>query len=163
MLPKAEVPSFIPHRLRLRIPSKRGDLSFLKGLEAHWLKAFPDTKVSCSIASASLLITGAIPDADAVTEFGRRLALFEWEPGKARNRAWTGGVQAAMLSLNRRIQEASQGSLDLVSAIFVALLIMGITELIRGRWKTPPWYTAFWYAFGVYSKAWLDQSTKPTL
>jgi hypothetical protein len=47
---------------------------------------------------------------------------------------------------------------DLTSALFAALVIFGISELIRGHWKTPPWYTAFWYAFGGYSKVLLDQA-----
>jgi len=62
------------------------------------------------------------------------------------------------LSLNQKIQQVTSGRLNLTNGIFLALVIFGVSELIRGNWKTPPWYTAFWYAFGVYSKTLFDQS-----
>jgi hypothetical protein len=29
------------------------------------------------------------------------------------------------------------------------LVITGVYQILRGQFRTPPWYTAFWYAFGL--------------
>jgi hypothetical protein len=160
MLPKAELPSVVSDRLRLRIPARRGDHSFFDDLTQHWLREFPASDVVCNATTGSVLVTGALPDPEAIAAFGRRQTLFEWEPAAPQCSQWAGGIEASLLALNRRIQQGSGGLLDLTSALFTALVVFGISELIRGNWKTPPWYTAFWYAFGVYSKALLDQSVK---
>jgi hypothetical protein len=160
MLPKAEMPSYQPKRLRLRIPSKRGDHTFFENLMQRWQSEFPATELACNLITGSLLVTGVAPDADTIAEFGRRQALFECKPAVSKTRTWIGGVETAMLSLNRKILRGSGGSMDLTSALFAALVIFGISELIRGNFKSPPWYTAFWYAFGVYSKALLDLAVK---
>jgi hypothetical protein len=53
--------------------------------------------------------------------------------------------------VDRSLRAVSGGKVDLPSAIFLALLGTGIYELVRGRFSAPPWYTAFWYAFGLVS------------
>jgi hypothetical protein len=47
--------------------------------------------------------------------------------------------------------------LDLPGMIFLSLLAVGLWELAIGNFKRPPWYTAFWYAFGLFSKAIFDE------
>ncbi|MFH0729527.1 MAG: hypothetical protein V2B19_24705 [Pseudomonadota bacterium] len=158
MIPKAELPSCTSHRLRLRIPSRRGDDVFFQDLTQRWLREFPSSEAVANPLTGSLLVIGAPPATDAVAEFGRRLSLFDLKPAVALSRSWAGSVEATILAFNRKIEQGSGGLLDLTSALFAALVIFGISELIRGHWKTPPWYTAFWYAFGVYSKVLLDQA-----
>jgi hypothetical protein len=161
MIPKAELPSCTSHRLRLRIPARRGDDSFFNNLTQQWLREFPANDVVCNTLTGSLLVTGMPPVPDAIAEFGRRLSLFDLKPAAAISRTWAGSVESTILSLNRKIERSSGGLLDLTSALFTALVIYGISELIRGHWRTPPWYTAFWYAFGVYSKVLMDQAATP--
>lgn len=160
MLPKAEVPSVVSHRLRLRIPSRRGDQCFFDDLTQRWLREFPASEVAYNVTTGSLLVTGSLPEPDAIVAFGRRQSLFDWKPAAPRSSRWAGGIEASLLALNRKVQQGSGGLLDLTSGLFAVLVVFGISELIRGNWKTPPWYTAFWYAFGVYSKALLDQTAQ---
>jgi hypothetical protein len=160
MLPKAELSSCVADRLRLRIPSRRGDRSYFDDLRERWLKEFPDADAVCNVMTGSVVVTGTALDPNAIAEFGRRQTLFDWKPDAFKGRSWTGGVETITLSLNRKIRNFSAGTLDLTSGLFMALMIFGIIELLRGRWKSPPWYTAFWYAFGVYSKAVVDQAAR---
>jgi hypothetical protein len=46
---------------------------------------------------------------------------------------------------------------DLPGMVFLSALLIGLYELARGNFRPPPWYTAFWYAFGVYSKSLMDR------
>ncbi|MGD8664119.1 MAG: hypothetical protein PVH37_29600, partial [Desulfobacterales bacterium] len=55
--------------------------------------------------------------------------------------------------LNNSIRRLTSGDIDLVGTLLLVLLISGLTELIRGNLRMPPWYTAFWYAFGLYKLA----------
>lgn len=160
MLPKAELASCVADRLRLRIHSRRGDRSYFNDLRERWRKEFPDTDPVCNAMTGSVMVTGTDVDTDAIAEFGRRQNLFEWKPDVSKGRTWAGEVETVVLSLNRKIQNFSAGTLDLTSGLFAALVVFGIIELLRGRWKSPPWYTAFWYAFGVYSKAVVDQAAR---
>ena len=43
--------------------------------------------------------------------------------------------------------------MDLAGILLLFLLIAGMTEILRGKIQMPPWYTAFWYAFGIYKLA----------
>jgi hypothetical protein len=39
----------------------------------------------------------------------------------------------------------------------MGLLGTGIYQIVRGNFGAPPWYTAFWYAFGVFTKSLIDK------
>ena len=43
--------------------------------------------------------------------------------------------------------------MDLGTASFGALLIMGIYQISRGNFMAPAWYTAFWYALNIFLKS----------
>ena len=158
MLLKAELSSYLPNRMRMRIPAKRGVQAFFNDVRQRWLNEFPMTEMVCNAATGSVLVSGTLPDLVAIEEFGQRHVLFAWESVASQNHSWTQGVEGTVLSLNQKIQQVTSGRLNLTNGIFLALVIFGVSELIRGNWKTPPWYTAFWYAFGVYSKTLFDQS-----
>jgi hypothetical protein len=53
--------------------------------------------------------------------------------------------------LDRSLRAVTGGKVDIPSAVFLALLCSGLYQLMRGRISAPPWYTAFWYAFGLVS------------
>ena len=158
MLLKAELSSYLPNRMRMRIPAKRGVQAFFNDVRQRWLNEFPMTEMACNAATGSVLVSGTLPDLVAIEEFGQRHELFAWPSVASQNHSWTQGVEGTVLSLNQKIQQVTSGRLNLTNGIFLALVIFGVSELIRGNWKTPPWYTAFWYAFGVYSKTLFDQS-----
>lgn len=50
------------------------------------------------------------------------------------------------------------GRLDMPTIAFLGLLIVGFHQIASGKFRSPPWYTAFWYAFGVFSKSIADRA-----
>jgi hypothetical protein len=52
-------------------------------------------------------------------------------------------------AVDRKLLDLTGGTLDLPSGLFLALVITGVYQILRGQFRTPPWYTAFWYAFGL--------------
>jgi hypothetical protein len=61
------------------------------------------------------------------------------------------------LRANHQVKALSGGELDLSGIIFIALLGFGLWELAIGNFKRPPWYTAFWSAFRLFSKTIIDE------
>ena len=63
-------------------------------------------------------------------------------------------VLAALLHLGRGIMQAL-----LIIRRFAPQLVLGMGgyEISRGRFATPAWYTAFWYALNIFLKGLQDQ------
>ena len=157
VLPLAQIVHSTNHRLRLRIKGRRGDDPYFSDLEAKLGVAFASFKVLASPVTGSIAVSGDRVEERAVCDFGRREALFRVAPAKSEPQTLPLSIIGLLRTANRNMRAATSGRLDLPSSLFVALLLFGIVELIRGNWKTPPWYTAFWYAFGLYSKSLFDQ------
>jgi hypothetical protein len=158
MAPLAVITHKTAHRLRIRIASRRGESTYFAVTEDKLRDAFADLSVTGNALTGTILLTGKPLDVDAVVDFGRSKKLFVVKSIPANGPPMALSVAAPLHSANRRIQQVTGGRVDLSGAVFVALLGFGITELIRGNWRTPPWYTALWYAFGLYSKSLIDQS-----
>jgi hypothetical protein len=61
------------------------------------------------------------------------------------------GLVQPVASLDRSLRAVTGGKIDIPSGVFLALLGSGLYQLVRGQISAPPWYTAFWYAFGLVS------------
>jgi hypothetical protein len=155
MMPLAVVSHLTDKRMRLKISSRRGDASFFDLLNNKITAAFPSLTVQVNAITGSLLLTGAHVDPDGITYFGRTEKLFEVVSEPSKN-AMALSIPASMQAANHRIGQITGGRVDLPGALFISLVIFGVIELMRGNWRTPPWYTAFWYAFGLYSKSLLE-------
>jgi len=55
-------------------------------------------------------------------------------------------------SIDTQVRSSSGGRLNLATLVFVSVLGMGIYQIYRGNLGAPPWYTALWYAFGIFTK-----------
>ena len=54
---------------------------------------------------------------------------------------------------NQDLKKLTGGEVDIPSLIFLSLLISGIWQIARGNFAMPAWYTAFYYALGVFARA----------
>lgn len=156
MIPVARITHRTPDRMRLKVVPRRGDLPFFDAMAEKVSTAFPDWAVEVNALTGSMLVSGEGLTPQKLTEFGRGEGLFEMETAVDAKHSLALSVTEPLHSADRQIKELTGGRIDLPGAIFVFLLFFGIIELIRGNWRTPPWYTAFWYAFGLYSKTLID-------
>ncbi len=156
MMPIALVTHKTRNRIRLRIPSRRRDGFYFDALARRLSSDLPDWAVDVNILTGSVLIKGEALEIDPLIQLGRKHHLFSIESDIQQNRSVALSVTAPLHSADRQIKQVTGGRIDLTGAIFISLLVYGIIELIRGNWRSPPWYTAFWYAFGLYSKSWVD-------
>jgi hypothetical protein len=153
--PKALIVHSSPGRLRIRIPQCRGHLAYFAGVRKAALKA-PFEIIRANAATGSILFTGPQATAEGADAFGRDNELYAITPA-APVPSLTKRIVDPLVCCNRGIEKLSSGQLDLPGALFILLVFVAIYEIARGRFRIPPWYTAFWYAFGLFTKALIDR------
>jgi hypothetical protein len=155
MLSEALIVHHIPGRIRLRIPSKRGDTAYFRKLEKQLANRGDLARVTATPRSGSLLISSSEEAIKRLIEEieTSKMSLVIKRPVQIPLKERIAGP---VRSVNRSVEEISGGDLDLADLLLVLLLGLGLYELLRGNFRNPPWYTVFWYAFGVFSKSAVD-------
>lgn len=165
MVPSAYLEHQIPGRVRLRIPSRRGDGPFFEQARQNLLGAATVEAVNVNPATASLLVRHS-GDVGSIRAEAARRGIFRLQNGKpaevaarpvtrARAEAGTAPVGAAELGLSSLglYQIARGNSLGSASEIFwnaygahrllnnpgLALLLcgLGVWQTLRGDWLGP--------------------------
>lgn len=162
MVPAAEIVHRTPNRLRLSIPMLKGNASYGARL-GEALAEYPGIdKVRIDLITASVLVQGLTLDPPGLAEFGRSRELFNLERSHG-PRSLAEQATRPVRSLSRQVRQLTGGDLDLPEMAFLTLLGVGIVQALRGNLPIPPWYTAFWYAFGIFSKTLMDRYSKSDL
>lgn len=138
-------------RLRLRVPARKGDLSFFETLKQGFLDCNEVKGVEVNPRTASILLLHESDD-HALAAFAEEKGLVKINiPSEdASNVSYK--VAEIMRSINDTTVSATNGGLDLPRISFLTLMGFGIYQLSKGNFAVPPWYTAFWYAHGLFSK-----------
>jgi hypothetical protein len=161
-LPKATVSHSSPGRIRLKVPEMRGDQEYFMGLaeKCSMLKQVETLEVNP--LTAGVLVTGEEITENALADMGQKKGLFFLELSQAPVPAPSQIVVSHLKSLNEKVRSFTHGGLELATLVFTGLLFTGIYQILRGNLRSPPWYTAFWYAFGIFGKTLMDRSKDKT-
>jgi hypothetical protein len=144
--------------LRLQIRSRRGDAGYFEKVAGRLKEALPSHRIAASALTGSLLIEDEAVDWDVLKTAAEDHALFSIRASDALPRqSLAGRIAVPVRGANRRLISLSDGLLDLPGLVFLSLLAFGLWELAIGNFKRPPWYTAFWYSFGLFSKTLIDE------
>ncbi len=155
-LPKGEIVHHTTARMRIRIPGKKNNPEFFKSLEKS-LKNIPEIKtIRPNPLTGSLLLEGDFSAAGQVTDLLETNKFFQLEIPKTDGTPLRQKVYQSFSISNRFVKDHSRGELDLPILIFLMLVGTGIYQLVRSEVRLPPWYTAFWYALGVFTKSLMD-------
>ncbi len=140
------------------MPSRRGDAEYFRTAVEGLSQSLPNLRLNANAATGSILFEGDVPEPGDVSDRGRTIGLFELAGA-----AGSVPLMARMLPPVRRadgaLRELSGGTVDLPGAVFLALIAGGAYQILRGRLPAPPWYTAFWYAFGLLTMFVLNKGT----
>lgn len=162
MLPEAIIRSHLSGRIRFQVRSQKGNLEYFQKLEKGLGVALPDHRTTASALTGSVVIQNASIDLDEIAAIADRQRLFslrrETEPAPS----MATRVGLPIRNVNHQIRKVSGGRLDLSGVVFLGLLAFGMWELAIGNFRRPPWYTAFWYAFGLFSKTIVDELRQDT-
>jgi hypothetical protein len=117
------------------------------------------TSLRLNAVTGSVVIEGSVglPDLYARAE---AMGLFMLSgaplPAEPMGRRLADGLR----DVDKVVLEVSSGQFGLPGAVFLGLAATGLYQLSVGNIAAPAWYTAFWYALGVYSK-FLNDSVEP--
>jgi hypothetical protein len=155
-LPEAYVSHRTPKRLRIRIPSRRGKRDYFSLLEEKLSRDRSFEGFEISPLTGSVLFTGEIDEA-SIAEYAEKNDLFSLQPypmNLPRRMATPVG------KVNNFLHRLTGGELNLAGIAFLALLGTGLVQIFRGELGAPPWYTAFWYALGLFTESLSNRGDK---
>jgi len=109
-------------------------------------------------ATGSVLLKGPELDAAAIASVGEETSLFALETRLSGNEPLSKKIATPFRDLSRSVDRFSGGELDLPGMAFLALIGVGVYQLARGNIVAPPWYSAFWYALGLFTKHIVDKA-----
>jgi hypothetical protein len=157
VLPTAVICHRSTGRIRIRIPARRGDNDYFAALVDHF-KTWDVDLLKANPVSGSLLISGKHLEVEAVEREAEKAEFFKIAASPPPPESIVKVVTAPIQVTSTFFRKLTGGGADLAGIIFLGLLGFGVYELMRGNFKSPPWYTAFWYAFGIFSKSLADRS-----
>ena len=154
MIPDAFITHRMAGRLRLRVPSRKGDLVYFASVRdaLSSVKGVDSIEVSPMTGSVLMRMSAPFEAIDAA----RPADLFNVVEAPQAAEGATGlqtSVSALFGSIDDRIKSVTGKGVDLAGLAFLGLVAAGIYQIARGNFTAPAWYTAFWYAFGVFGKS----------
>ncbi len=148
MIPEAYIVHKVNDRLRIKVPSKRGDKSFFASVEKKFSGQAGGETVVVNPDTASVLFLGRFT-AKHIAEVAQQSDLFKLETKTRRHETLLGGVKDMFHTADKGLIKMTGGGLDIPSVVFLGLISHGIYQFARGNFTGPPWYVAFWYALGL--------------
>ena len=155
MIPDAVIAHASTGRLRIRIPSQKGNLAVLKS-QGDQLAACPgilSIEVNPGTGSILLLHQSTVRE---IAEYARSRSLFSLREQKG-SRAPSAGrrrnLDETFKSFDRQIQDLTGGDMDLSGFAAAALIVAGSAQILTGNAGPIPWSAAYWYAYNLYTRA----------
>ena len=157
-LPAAHIGHRTSERVRIRIPSRKGDEAYFREVEELLLKGGIVKDLDVNARTGSVLMKGSRTDLENILSVAEKNALFILENPAPKVEPLSKKIATPVRDLGRSIDRISGGEIDLAGVVFLGLIGWGITQLARGNFVAPPWYVAFWYALGIFTKTLVDKS-----
>jgi hypothetical protein len=159
-LPEGRIVHKSLNRLRIKIESKRGNYEYFSSLKDIFSKHFSFESITINSTTGSLLFVNDIIDTDVIAEWAEANTLFKVSESEKGPNLTALAITKPLGNADAWIKRFTGGDVDLPGMIFVSLLATGIYQLLRGKVTSPPWYTAFWYALGIFSKYVIDKANE---
>ena len=152
-LPEAYIRHQSTRRIRIKIASRKGNAGYFDRCRNTLERFRSFERMEVNLLTGSILVVGENVDIDALAEYGKTQRLFNLRDRNSSPAPMTRQLVSRLENLSTGINRLSLGEMDLAGILLLLLLISGFAELLRGKIRMPPWYTAFWYAFGIYQLA----------
>jgi hypothetical protein len=147
-LPEAGITHTISGRLRIKIPSKKGNNSYFESLEQKLFICDGVQSVKTNAVTASVLLFHDV-DINSISKFAEKNRLFKIQKLGSERTLLVNRIRNSFDDLNRRTKNLTGGELDIVSVAFVSLVFLSIYQIARGNFFAPAWYTSLWYAINM--------------
>lgn len=151
-LAKAVVQHKTPNRLRIKFSLAKVREGYFDELKNGLASLDGVDRIEVNPLTKSALFCGKDLDLETIQKAGSEKKLFDLAlPDSSRSELAITAVDP-IKNISNTIRRLTAGKLDLPTVGFFTLLSVGLFQLAKGNFRSPPWYTAFWYAFGLFSK-----------
>ncbi|MBF0457940.1 MAG: hypothetical protein HQK99_08610 [Nitrospirae bacterium] len=141
-------------RLRIKALAAKGDAGYFANIKKTLAENPKISAVEVNPITASVLILHNTTNEEILNYAGEHGLIQAAVP--ANNAQKSDDVAAKVAELFKAVNggtvAATGGGLDLARVSFLTLVGFGLYQLSRGNFVVPPWYTAFWYAHGMFTK-----------
>jgi hypothetical protein len=154
MLPEAYLTHLTPGRLRVKIPSKKGDGSYFLSLKERFAH-FPGVeKIEVNPLTGSLLVLHNLDlqniDRKALSDYTEMSGLFKLQFVSNPPDSASDTIHKTYWEANEKVKRFTDGQIDLPVLAFTGLLGAGMIDMGRGNLAAPAWHVAFWYALNIF-------------
>lgn len=152
-VPVAQVSHQIAGRLRVRIPSLKGDAKYLHSIKNEFSGLKGITGVEINPMTGSVLFHLGDISLKTITDHALSRGFFRLDEPVASSVGLQQRITVAFNGFNDKMKSFTGGELDVASIAFIALAGAGIYQIRKGNFAAPAWYTAFWYALNIFLKS----------
>jgi hypothetical protein len=141
-----------PGRLRLKIPSKKGDELFFQSLKDQLSDLSGVERIEANPITGSILLIHSI-DTEKIARYALDHGLFEIKWGSANATYFHREVSKAFNILDKQAKSLTAGEINLGALASLALIAAGTYQIFKGNFAAIPWYTAYWYGLNLFLKS----------
>jgi hypothetical protein len=139
-------------RVRLKVPSKKGDGSYMKKITEEFSSLAGITQVIVNTETSSVLFLHNLSEDTIMGHFSAS-GLFRLSGAPTGQRDVHHGVKGCFREMSGKVEKATGGTMGISEVAFLALFGAGVIQIGRGNFTAIPWYTAFWYALNIFLKS----------
>jgi hypothetical protein len=149
MPPFAYISHRSENRVRIKVPSKKGDKSFFSAAVDFFASQSGILKVTTNDVTGSILLIHSIQP-EKIMKSAEKQRLFT---SRSSRTPLSNKVIEVFKGLNKKTTSCTEGYANLPDLTFLSLLGLGLYQISRGNFTAPAWYAAFWYALNIFLKA----------
>lgn len=139
-------------RLRIKIPSKKGDTRYFQTLKERFQCLHGIERVDVAPFTGSVLFVHRT-DPKTIAVFAGANSLFVIdETERTVNPPLSRRIADGFKGFDKKIKDFTSGELDIPCIAFLFLVGLGVYQISIGNFTAPAWYTAFWYGMNIFLK-----------
>jgi ABC-type uncharacterized transport system permease subunit len=153
-LPDAKISHSIPHRLRIKIPSKKGNTSFLSSVKDQFVGLEGIEKVEINTVTGSILLIHHL-DSRTIADYAVNHDLFRIEDPETeyKQTVISRRISETFKDLNKTVTASTKGFANVPDLLVLVLIGLSAYQISQGNFMAPAWYTAVWYALNIFLKS----------
>jgi hypothetical protein len=152
MLPEAYIHHQTINRIRIRVPSRKGDMAYFAALRDRVSRVPGVDRIEVNPVTGSLLLVHQL-EMEQIAEFGATNRLFALKQSRPVPKTIVNKVADTFNDLNVLIKAFTENQVDIPSIAFATFMTFGLFQIGSGNFMVPVWYTAFWYSMNIVLKA----------
>ncbi len=146
-LPGAILSHRTPHRVRVKIPERKGDAAYFQGVIRVLSELPAIQRLEANPLTGSVLVETEEKDFD-LGAAAKELGLFALNISRRPDLPFHEVFSEHIRQVNLELKDFTGGGIDLTGLLFLGLLALGLFQMMEGNLVVPA-VTAFWYAMNL--------------